>query len=466
MIAIVVIAVVFPTASLAEDSPSTTAPAPEPPPEGTRTPETGSAAPTTESPPPSLPKSYRLQWDFSWAAGLNYEIRQPYEIPAPTESLQRLFGEEVALRGHIGGKLAVDAAAFASTAPVAGLDNGIEIRRLRLNTVGDATLLLGLPITYKIEFQYVQGATGGVNSSGKFELGDCYLAYKDIPYLGTLYVGNLQTPVGLEGVGSSRDLTFMEPAAVIDALTPGVRGGVMFEHPVFGERMTWSVGAFANTRDFDLDNLSNAASVIGRVTWLPVYEGDGTRLVHVGLSAGYGFAGGETLRARSRPESHLAPFVVDTGTVDATRSGLLGLEAASVNGPLSFQGELYHAFVGPPSGPMLGFTGGYVYGSWFVTGENRPYDRKTGVFSRFKPSHDLSWRNGSLGSWEIALRYSYLDLNDGPVHGGRMNIVTAGVNWYWNPYMKMRFNYNYAAVNSPLTRSGIHIMQTRFELDF
>jgi phosphate-selective porin OprO and OprP len=83
----------------------------------------------------------------------------------------------------------------------------------------------------------------------------------------------------------------------------------------------------------------------------------------------------------------------------------------------------------------------YVYGSWFLTGESRPYDRAAGVFMRVKPRRDLSLRGGGLGAVELGARYSHVDLDDGSVHGGVMDLGTLGLNWYWNPYMKMKLNY-------------------------
>ncbi len=40
-----------------------------------------------------------------------------------------------------------------------------------------------------------------------------------------------------------------------------------------------------------------------------------------------------------------------------------------------------------------------------------------------------------------SVRYSYLNLNDGPVQGGVMTGTTVGLNWYWNPNMKWQFDY-------------------------
>jgi hypothetical protein len=80
---------------------------------------------------------------------------------------------------------------------------------------------------------------------------------------------------------------------------------------------------------------------------------------------------------------------------------------------------------------------------------------------------DRSWfQTGGLGALEVGLRYSYLDLNDGPVRAGRTNIVMTGLNWYWNAYLKLRLDYGYAAIESPLAHGGLHIVQSRLELDF
>ena len=45
------------------------------------------------------------------------------------------------------------------------------------------------------------------------------------------------------------------------------------------------------------------------------------------------------MRYRSRPESYLAPHLIDTGNIDASGSGGVGGEAAYVKGRFSVQGE-------------------------------------------------------------------------------------------------------------------------------
>jgi len=67
----------------------------------------------------------------------------------------------------------------------------------------------------------------------------------------------------------------------------------------------------------------------------------------------------------------------------------------------------------------------------------------------------FDWNAGTWGAWELAVRYSDLDLNWHPgvigqtaaqspiggIRGGEEKIWTLGVNWYFNNNVLMRFNY-------------------------
>ena len=46
-----------------------------------------------------------------------------------------------------------------------------------------------------------------------------------------------------------------------------------------------------------------------------------------------------------------------------------------------------------------------------------------------------------MGAWQVGLRFSYLDLNDKAIQGGMVYDWTAGLNWFWNPNMKVQLNY-------------------------
>jgi len=114
---------------------------------------------------------------------------------------------------------------------------------------------------------------------------------------------------------------------------------------------------------------------------------------------------------------------------------LLGLEAVLVYGPFSLQSEYYLAWVDRRGADNLSFHGGYVYASYLLTGEHRTYRRDRGCFDRVNPDEDffrLRTGNGSVatgkGAWELAYRYSLVDLRDADIQGGFVRDHTIGVN--------------------------------------
>jgi phosphate-selective porin OprO/OprP len=86
------------------------------------------------------------------------------------------------------------------------------------------------------------------------------------------------------------------------------------------------------------------------------------------------------------------------------------------------------------------FSGYYIYGSWFITGESRAY--KGGKFARTKASN----------AWEVALRYSSIDLEDGDIGGGEEENWTVGLNYYVNPYLRFMLNYVAASADDASDR--------------
>jgi phosphate-selective porin OprO/OprP len=414
----------------------------EPPPAPERTLER-SPAPEPE------PEHHRIlpETGFYWQQGLNFHIKQWLGVT------------DFSLSGRIGAKVAVDGGAFVSQGAVQPVDNSVELRRARVYVLGD--FKLGWPGFYKFEI----GLEGF-----QAVLVENFLGLKDLPYIGSIAAGNLQTPIGLEAVISGRDLTFLELSSPLAAFAPGTKPGVLISNTAFNERMTWSTGIFASAGNEVLGNDSGLAQLMGRITGLPIDAGaEGVvGLLHLGLSASGLLSGNQTVRYRSRPESFLAPVQVDTHEIRAQGAVLLGLEAAVVRGPLSVQAEYIGTQVARDKGPSVRFGGGYVSASYFLTGESRPYDRSAGLFGRLKPLRPLSFRGDGWGAWELVARYSSLDLDDGSIRGGTQKIITLGTNWYWNPYVKMRFNYGRAAIDLPRNEGDgrLHIFQGRFELDF
>ncbi|MEZ5198692.1 MAG: porin [Bacteroidales bacterium] len=62
-----------------------------------------------------------------------------------------------------------------------------------------------------------------------------------------------------------------------------------------------------------------------------------------------------------------------------------------------------------------------------------------GTFDRGKPKKNFGAEKGA-GAWELALRYSDLDLDDTDINGGCLANITSGMNWHLNPSTKFMFN--------------------------
>ena len=114
------------------------------------------------------------------------------------------------------------------------------------------------------------------------------------------------------------------------------------------------------------------------------------------------------------------------------------LEYAEVHGPLSWQGE-YSGAVLDDGAQQAKVQAAYGFVSWFVTGESRGYDRKTGRFSRVKA---MRHRTGAL---ELALRYDRMWGRQHPdgmadTIDASMRAVALGANWYFQPNLRVMFD--------------------------
>ena len=65
------------------------------------------------------------------------------------------------------------------------------------------------------------------------------------------------------------------------------------------------------------------------------------------------------------------------------------------------------------------------------------------MFDTIQPAKPFKAHGDGWGAWEIAARYSALDLNDEEVDGGDIRDITVGLNWYPNSYVRLLANYVY-----------------------
>jgi phosphate-selective porin OprO/OprP len=387
-------------------------------------------------------------------------------------------------------------ASLKSTSQIGDLQDGSFFRRIRPQWEGTAWEVMEWDVIVGLE----------QISNGVPQFNEVWVGITKLPVIGTVRIGKSRIPQGLEAgtYTGNRPATFFEVSPSGTAFYELLAPGIWTSNSVLDQRVTWQAMLYRQDNDpGGTDSGQNGVSFAdgkyacaGRITALPIYENEGRCLLHLGASYGWRKAedvpataptqgntvGPTFIQFRTRPllRDGIGDYgnfpannlsgnqkqLVDTGPILASSSTVIGTELLYVRGPFSLQaeytwGSANDALVPNPkagkSGPKnlgLGdvwFDGGYVQLSYFLTGENRRYDRRLGRLSRntigspYTPfwltrGEDGEWLFGR-GAWEVATRWSHLNLDNGPIQGGQTDAFEVGVNWYLNANFKVQFEY-------------------------
>ena len=387
------------------------------------------------------------------------------------------------------GRIQFDVANFtqnpASNAQFGNAQNTVGFRRARIALLGEYGVC-----DYIIEMDFAnRGIASTINSKDQSTgFKDVYVQVRDLPVIGNVRVGHFKECFGLEQLTSDNYTTFMERSVDDEgAFVPGRNDGIMAYNWTENERATWALGTFTNQTGFDqpptfvYDHWGLDYTMRG--TYLPWYDepSGGRGLLHTGVDYTYRSAPDNTMNLASRPESAFAPSVVNMTLTDITNMQVWAAETALVYGPLSLQSEVYYSNLNHLTANSNDFWGGYAFVSYFLTGENRPYNRKMGVFDRVRPYEDffhVRTCDGSTctgrGAWELAYRFSYIDMLDGLTTKGAGIATdhTFGVNWYLNPFTRVMFNYVHSmdtynvAAGNRITGGNLDVFEMRVAMDF
>ena len=346
-----------------------------------------------------------------------------------------------------GGRIQWDWCNWADQSPsdaAVGGQNYQEFRRIRFVTSGSAYGVYD----YKFEVEFSPQDFGTIEFGG-ISITDVYMGMHEVPLFGYLRFGHQKVPWGLEWMQSSNTAMFIERGLPI-IFSPARDVGLSALDWSDSERMTWHYGVFFDDNDgalLEQVDMNQGVTTSLRITGLPLWQNNGRQFIHLGWASRYTHDRDNQVRFRSRPEIHdgvAAGTFFDTGTLNCKDYSTHVLEMAGVFGPFSVQSELNYAHLQTP-GSDANLYGAYVQASYFLTGENRAYDRHTGSFTWVKPHTNFFLvRTGQgvctgSGAWEIAGRWSYLDATD--IDQGQLQDFTLGLNWYMNPRMRLMFNY-------------------------
>jgi phosphate-selective porin OprO and OprP len=384
------------------------------------------------------------------------------------------------------------------------LDDGVNVRRARIGVLGkffgDWNYALiydfggssdGFASTASVGGTPVGFLPGGALSGVE----NAYLSYTGIkPFGGTLAIegGIMDLPYTIDEATSSNDIPFMERAS------PGViaRGIAADDfRSAFGARWFndrfWAgayvtgptTGAIHSASSINPPGTTEQLGAVARAAGQLVSGKDYS--LHLGADAEVLIrpphnlvTGTQTLTLSDRPELRIDPTtLISTGAIaNVSGAQVYSVEAAGTYGPLFFQGEYFwfnidrKAATGlPPFGaPSLKFEGGYAEASFVLTGETRKYNPSAAAYYGVVPEHPFSPTGGGWGAWEIAGRFSTIDLNNQlgaatGIAGGRQTVYTAALNWYVNRNVRFMFNYLHGNVAKQISPANIGDAGAKFD---
>lgn len=339
------------------------------------------------------------------------------------------------------------------------LVDGVYLRRARLGGEGS----IGDNIAYRVMLEL-----GANNTKGEPTVAEAWVSYNRLgPYV--LQAGAFPQPANMEDATSSDSSLFLERATAADLARGLGAGDGRIGITLRRSDPRWMAAVSLTGPQIDrAEDYSPRAAIVGRVSrtvsWAYAIS------AHLGVNGAYvltpakeqqtGAVSGFPVRFKNTPEVDVdGTTLIDTGDIFAKHANVVGLEFAAQRRNLYLQAEAFHFRGERETPPGLGdahFNGLYVQGSWILTGENRRFDQSRGAFWFPKANKPLG--GGGWGAWEVAARYSRMDLNDREgalgepppdegVRGGDQSIWAAALLWYPRPRVRLMLNYLHVAVD-------------------
>ena len=361
------------------------------------------------------------------------------------------------ISAELGGRLHLDFAEFHNDSRGRPNRDGTEVRRAWLDVSGNLYSL-----RYKVE--------GDFSHPKDIVARDVFLSHR-FGQAGTLTVGQFKQPFSLDDRTGSNYGSFLERGSGAGTLAPLYRLGAGWLAAANGR--TFAASAYS-VQSIDV-TAAKGYGLASRVTWSAPRAG--ADVLHLGLSLAHehhdrpGAPGRPGVKIRPRPAGHLSDnsrmTLADFSAGRDTDVDKWSLEYAAVRGPLSWQAEWSGARLrdGLQHGQVQA---AYALLSWFVSGESRHYDPKSGRFTRIA---DIAH---ALGAVELAVRYDTLwgsqRLDGGPaLRDGRTEAFTLGANWYLRPNLRLMINLIQSRNRDDLsghTLDRTRAVTGRFQYDF
>jgi phosphate-selective porin OprO/OprP len=299
----------------------------------------------------------------------------------------------------------------------------------------------------------------GVNNEWFFRETGFMIAVPEL--WGYFFIGRTKEGFSLNKVMNAAAAWGMERQTAIDVI-PILADGIKWLGYLPKQRILWNLGVYTDWLSDSQSFSTYKWQTVARVGWLPIYSQADNTVLHVAANYRYGKPDDNVMRLRSRPESNPAPYFIDTDKISTDGSNHLGGEIYFSQGGWMFGSEFYVHYFNSPEAATRVFHGGELTATYMITGEARPYSTASGIYG-FAPVARPVFKGGP-GAWELVLRYSNFDLDNGPVRGGKFWKITPMVNWYLSKEVRLEFAYGYGVLDRFNLKGATQFFQARIQV--
>jgi len=358
--------------------------------------------------------------------------------PEVQDGILNFTSEDGSYHFWMDNRVQLDAAVFSNDV-YNPIGNGLTIRRARI--AFKAVLWNNWYAELDLDF-----------SGSAIEMKDMIIGYIFDEQNLILKAGHFRESFGMETLTTSRYLTFME-RSLISKMDASRHLG--FQANTWGEKYSLAGGVFFNTQgdneevEYSQDQnkdlgIDEGYSLTGRAVFRPIYDED--KVLHLGASGTYRTPKTDTefpnmfrYSTRSHTSINRKKYIDTDDILDVDTEVAFDLELAGAFKNLMFQGEYKNYMVNRKNDlETVNLDGFYIQAGYLLFGGRYNYNRADGEFTRLT-------RGKEYGELEVALRYDYVNANDfdAKVYGGSAEGYSLGLNYYFNPNVKVMMNYVY-----------------------
>jgi len=307
---------------------------------------------------------------------------------------------------------------------------------------------------YRLMLDFASGNGSSSTAGNNALLDDAYVNarfWKDAQF----QVGKYKSPIGLERLKSTADLTFVETGFATQ-LTPNYDLGVMVHNDLFKSPYSYAIGVFNGATDGgsnDADTSDQGKDVVARFFTQPFMNHDIAPLRRLGFGVAGSVGSHQGTLASYKTPGQQTFFSYASGVTASGEQYRLDPQLFWYWGAFGLEGEYVLssqrvASTVAGTAPIRRFnnTAWQLEASYFLTGEENTF--KSSSLIRVAPLHPFSFTEGGWGAFELAVRVQQLSLDKDAfakyatsTSAKEATAWGVGINWYLNRNVKLNLDY-------------------------